>query len=415
MAITQLCGFELGRTTAPPNTSNNVVVDSIQSGTPATTVDAVRPRSGLYAFHANVTSDFVWLEFYQVLSDNSNPAIYLSCRFYAYFVTLPTSNSYIWQLSETLPPGVRANTDGSVTQQDGGATQTTGAAGVIQTGTWQLWEIDFNYTSGAGMRVFVGGTLACSRDAAPTASANSFTRIGVGVNSAPTTCEVFFDDVVWYDSTIGNDLGVDYSIDLLKPISDSQVSPTNAWLGGAGGTTNLWNAVDNVNPPRGLGSGFLNTTQIKCSSATNPAFYEATCAAYNTVIGANTILAVQPVIHNSAVTIEGAGVNTGDVWITGNPTQTQPALAAIGSFEFGGGPTTGVAITTTTAAGISSWIPTSGVVTSAPVVTVAVQPTVRVDKTNGLTDASHVDFIGIYVMHNFTLLTRNMPISRGGH
>jgi hypothetical protein len=106
---------------------------------------------------------------------------------------------------------------------------------------------------------------------------------------------------------------------LLKPTSDSA---RTGWTGGAGGTTNLWDAVNNT-PPAGVAAASeTNTSQIKdlVSSATNN--YDATLTDYTTA----GVPAGQPVTLVQSVIVGGTNPSTGGisgaVQVVSNPAQS---------------------------------------------------------------------------------------------
>src|SRR5213079_3376565 len=93
-----------------------------------------------------------------------------------------------------------------------------------------------------------------------TASATSVGNASFGWITNPGASKVLnIDDVAINDisGTTQTSWPGEGNIVLLKPTSDNQIG---SWTGGAGGTTNLWDAVNNT-PPVGI-TGGSNTATI---------------------------------------------------------------------------------------------------------------------------------------------------------
>ncbi len=104
------------------------------------------------------------------------------------------------------------------------------------------------------------------------------------------------------------------SVRLLKPVADEAIG---AWTRGAGGTTNLYQAVDNI-PHAGLADGAM-TDNSQIVSATNGSDYRCTLEPYNTYVDTSyqrlaTIQAVAAHARNTTATSQ-----TGNYWVASNP------------------------------------------------------------------------------------------------
>jgi len=115
-------------------------------------------------------------------------------------------------------------------------------------------------------------------------------------------------------------------IALLLPISDSK---RMNWTTGAGGTTNLWDAVNKTPPLGALAASETATSNIKSTYSGIVQDYDTNIAAYTTapIYSTDTILLVQPMArfgnHGSDVTISGG------VQILNNPVGSMSTLYAL--------------------------------------------------------------------------------------
>jgi hypothetical protein len=195
---------------------------------------------------------------------------------------------------------------------------------------------------------------------------------------------------VWYDDLVV-DIGetptaaiVDSRVFLLKPISDNQ---RGSWTGGAGGVSNLWDAVDNV-PPVGTATE-TDTTQIESadSSGNNATDeYRVNLTTYSDAGIKNATL-----IRNVMLCINhGEDISTGSKTITAgmfsNPAGSLPTAWDVA-------PASGLLATYP-----SQWFWTRIVQSvSFSGVDVNASPVVNMRKTDTSTRVASVDFIGLYV------------------
>jgi hypothetical protein len=194
---------------------------------------------------------------------------------------------------------------------------------------------------------------------------------------------MLLDDIAVNNSTGGNETGYpnkDGKVVEAVPIGDSAIGN---WTGGAGGVTNLWQAVDNV-PPAGLGSASeTDTSQIK--NSTNSAVgYTANLTTYSTLglVTGDVVTLVQSIaISSQEVT---TGTRTGTQQLTSNPVVAATAM----NFNEGG-----------VAAGtyLTGWAHDRGTITYSPSVTLGSSPMMRCIKTDTGTRADDICYMGLLV------------------
>lgn len=210
---------------------------------------------------------------------------------------------------------VRLNSDGSLSFYSGGSLQ--GSSAALSTNTW-YW---------IGVRTASGTSIACLQVDGVTAVTGTITSgthgsaLGFSGTEA-SAVDVYFDDLIADNAGFLQPSKVDTAL----PISDETITNVTA---GAGGTSNLWDAVNNT-PPAGVASASeTNTTNIRFpASATCD--YVVNCETYTTLgVGASdTIIAVQAIIRH------GEDIATGTK--TANATGTQnPSISGMTGFTFG--------------------------------------------------------------------------------
>ena len=157
-----------------------------------------------------------------------------------------------------------------------GGSSGTGATKTLSTGRWYKVQIKLGITSSTAgtAQLKVDGTNIDSSPVSitfPTAGEAdpNFISIDSGIGGAD-----FYIDNLVLDSVAGStptDLNDDgLVVALLLPISDYDIDD---WTGGAGGTTNLYDAVNNT-PPTGTDTE-TDLTQIECAVKNSQAVYGA--------------------------------------------------------------------------------------------------------------------------------------------
>ncbi len=168
-------------------------------------------------------------------------------------------------------------------------------------------------------------------------------------------------------------------IGLSLPISDNA---RGTWTGGVGGTTNLYQAIDNT-PPVGTASE-TDTSQIESNANSGSAPADFNMTAPSTLgMGANDIMRVArlTVVHGEDVT---TGTKTGSMTVVSNPAQ-----GSSDTFTFGDNQATALGTWP------SFWVTRPGTTLYDPSVTPSTSPVARVTKTDTTTRVASVCFMGI--------------------
>lgn len=317
--------------------------------------------------------------------------IFCSVRFYMYIASLPSAQTVIYtgqRLNISVYQTILLNTDGSIDIQDGAGVTAHSSPRKLTTGVWHQISLGVNPNDGSNhISLTVDGVLWAQVTSTPT-NTIVYDAAWIGVGIANTTCnsDIYFDDIIWDNGLNGEVvIGPGFQV-LLKPVSDSAIGN---WTGGAGGVTNLWQAVDNE-PPLGTTAALeTNTTQIKNGSATVPSDYTAKCQTYAAagVPSGSKINAVAAIDSDSTESI--AAPTLGALWIASNPAQGVPLV--FNNFAYNDD--TGIAIGTFP----QGWTTREGPVTTSPTVTLTVAPTVSIRKITSSALVDDVDFMGIYV------------------
>jgi hypothetical protein len=347
-------------------------------------ISATEKRSGNYALFCDTTSqtaEYVEHTHTNFAAINSET---LFVRFWFRFSGAPAFNTRVLAVrwASTTVQSVFLGTDRTMY-----LTNFTGnRSAVLAANTWHLVEFRARPLTGADeWELRVNGTVVVNSTAA--SGEGSLNFITIGLNAAPDTpgISAYFDDFA-----VNNSAGTsenswpdpDGKIIALKPISDNA---RVMWTGGAGGTTNLYDAVNNT-PPIGH-STETNLTQIEHpgGSATSNDDYDANMESYTTGgIGASdTIKVVVPVC------IHGEDVSTGTKILA---TQVVSNPAGTLNNQFNAGDDAG-------ALGIypSFWKPGSEDAVYAPTPTLGTSPVMRVRRLLA-TGTRVASVCGMYLM-----------------
>lgn len=208
-------------------------------------------------------------------------------------------------------------------------------------------------------------------------------RFEVGTSTSPgASWVIYFDDVAFNDDQGSSENSYPGAgrIVLLKPTADSQVG---SWTGGTGGTTNLFDAVDNT-PPVGTASE-SNTTQIESadSSGDNSTDeYRATLTTYDAAGVRGRIKLIHPGLWHGEDA--ATGTTTGSVGMFSNPAGSLKAftygadLGALGTWD-------------------TNWEWTYADPIYDPAVDLSVAPVMNVRKTDAAANVGSVCFMGALV------------------
>ena len=185
-------------------------------------------------------------------------------------------------------------------------------------------------------------------------------------------------------------------------VSASLSAGTKYWAcirrSGSADTTNNFNVVGNNSNHNGIRYAIVNSTGTWSLNTADGAL-----AFYVTAGVADTVLAVQA-FANHAEEIS-TGTKTGVLYTTSNPSQSAPAAASVGSFDFGDDSGAITAFTAATSTWRTGWGAVADVRSSAPTLSSAVA--VRIDKTDTTGRIGHADFLAVYVLYQFPAATSN--------
>ena len=242
------------------------------------------------------------------------------------------------------------------------------SAATIKINTWYRVELHCKTVTGAS------DTAALRLDGVEIASATGLALSDVnvggvryGIMDAVGASRVFmYDDMAVNDDTGSNQTSWpgDGTVAYSRPLSDNARGAN--WTAGAGGTTNLWDAV-NADTPAGVAfASATNTSQIKnTNTADTTGNYDANMESYTTAgVGAtDTIVLVQSVTQVGST---GEDI-TGAVQIVSNPAQSSEESKSMGA---------GSAMGSYGTAWESVW----GAAQYAPVVVFGTQPVLRIGR-----------------------------------
>jgi hypothetical protein len=306
-------------------------------------------------------------------------------RMYFRVNALPSSTARIMYMQESAGgalAGARLTAAGKIQlfNETGSPAQIgSDSAATVTTDTWYRLELYVKTAAGAtdacelrldGVSVASGSGLSLSE--------NQIIRLFMGwVNDAGANGRTFWiDDVAVNDDqgATNNTWPGEGSIVYLDPTADSAL--TGSWTAGAGATTSLFDAVNNV-PAAGLAAGSAtNTSQIKnTNTADTTGNYDATMQSYTTagLLSTDTITLLQPVAQHGT----SAGVNvTGGLRVVSNPAEAEE------SFSIG----RGVAIGTYP----TQWATWWGAAINSPSVTLGTQPVMRVGRRGVQAAEAHI-------------------------
>ena len=359
MAVTWFSSLDAGEFTA----------DDVAVGNGSPAYDTSIKRTGPRSVRFDVASGAgAWLNPTAAASTN-----YL--HFGLYLATLPTvQRGIVWPPGGSSP-NLRLNPDGTLSYYSTGSTLIGTTATALSTGQW-YW-IGVRRSTGTSV-VFLQIDGQDALTGTGTLSADS---INFGVTGgAASALDLYFDDII-QDSA---GFLAPSKVALLLPISDS--ARAALWTGGAGGTTNLYDAVNNT-PPIGTATE-TDLTQIEHagnSGGTTDA-YDANMTTYSTagVAAADTVLAIQLVAAHGEDVTTGAKllafsvVSNPAIAATGNITVGDASPAALGTYP-------------------SEWGLHFGTLTTSPSVTVGTSPVMRVVRPETANRVASVCLMGMNV------------------
>lgn len=356
------------------------------------TASVTSPRTGAACWEHDSTGSNTASYVAMAITPATNRSFFV--RDYLSFDALPGSSVPVLGFLTTTPAllaSIRVTSAGvaQLWNETGTPAQIGSDGPTLSPGTYYRFELEFRVATGGGAASTAKARIDGTEFAAST-SANLGTvgagLVRMGWLTAPGASKKCRSD----DLAVNDDQGANQNtypgagnIALLVPISDN--ARASLWTGGIGGTTSLFDAVDNK-PPVGTATE-TNTSQIEHagSAAGTTDAYDANMTTYtNAGIGAGaTINVIVPLINH------GEDVTTGTKLLTFSVV-SNPAIASAGNFAAG---LDGGLLGTYP----SGWFTTLGTTTYAPSVTLGTSPVMRVTRPEVATRVASVDFMGMVV------------------
>lgn len=356
-------------------------------GAAASTIVSAAARSGLLGWRCasgagNATS---------FISSNVGQSGVIYARAYLRFTDLPASTVIVMRFgtgTATFYYSARLTSLGKLQLfEDTGGTQVgSDSAATIVTGQWYRIEMFHSsyLNTPDSVELRLDGVTVASQTAEVQSTAPVAFQVGwIDAPGANKTLDI--DDMCMNDDS-GADQNTwpgDGNVVLLLPTSDN--ARAALWTGGAGGTTNLFDAVDNT-PPVGTATE-TNTTQIEHAggAAGSTDAYDANMTTYTAAgVGAtDTITLVQ------LIAVHGEDIATGTKLLAFSIV-SNPAVASSGNVTAGND--AGALGTYPT-----NWTIHRGTVSYAPTVTKGTAPVMRALRPETATRVASVCFMGILV------------------
>lgn len=310
----------------------------------------------------------------------------LYVRAYFYATAAPSTAAEILGTNSTTDPLVRFRTDGAIELLVNGSAVGSASASSIADSTWHRVEMKVVISAGdnyTDAEVLLDGTTVATWSGTQGRAGGNFRW---GWSQQPGANKIIYaDDVAINDSTgaANNSYPGSGNVILMAPISDNA---RGAFTAGAGGTTNLWDAVNNT-PPVGVAeASATNTSQIKNRTTTNTTNCDLNLDTYaNAGVGASdTVNAI--ICYAAHGEDPGTGTKAGSVSMVSNP--------AIGAATFNFGDDVGAQGTY-----LGNWKWKATAASDAPSVTIASAPVIRITCTSGATGSRSASccFLGAYV------------------
>jgi len=388
MAYTIINGFETG------SVYSDVGQVDIWTGAAVSVVTTpIRTGTGTYALKTSATSGTDAWSFVTLRSKNAGGTFrtteVLCARCYFYIETMPNFSGSFRTIFNTFDGSsgtsvlLRPDTGTLQIATAAGTSRVDSAAGVVTTGQWYKLSFD---ASGGTRTLYLDDVQIAQSTGGVSAAASERIEVGydcwkTGASGATVTFSFLWDDVITSNSSFGGP-GPSSGCKLLLPAADP--GALNSWTNGGGGTTSIFEGVNN-RPPTGAAAA-TNGIKIKNAGSTANLDYVATMQTYTAggIPAGATINAVMPIcVDGEEVT---TGTKTGNIWCASNPSQT----AGGNSFDYGDD--LGALGTFPTL-----WMPHYGPATSSPSVTLGTAPTVTVRKTAATARVVDVTLLGLYV------------------
>lgn len=367
-------------------------------GTTPPVRDVTTPRSGAAAWKcdsaAGNTTSFITANF----SAAVNTSFFL--RVYMNFSQLPGGTIKVVSYESTAI-SARLTSAGKLQLWNDSAGTQIGSDSAATVATGSYYRIELKIQTAAGTTQIAACELQL--DGVSVASTTGLaisapTSINIGWQAAPGASKVcFVDDVALNDSTGAAQTSWpgDGKIVLCVPVSDN--ARTTGWVTGAGGTTSLWDAVNNT-PPVGVADTGTATSQIRDATSEASASYDANLTTYTAAgVGASdTVNVVIPMVATGAPVTTGS--KQGLIGMASNPAITTVALSATGTAgAFWAGAGAGTYPT--------GWKWSFGTTTYAPSVTLGTSPVARITQVTASTRIADVCALMMYVDYTAAAIT----------
>jgi hypothetical protein len=306
-----------------------------------------------------------------------------------YVAALPTGTRKLMFLGKVGGSGIKWDmsaillSNGKIVLNVAGNTRGT-TTGAVSVGNFYNLQLAMKIDGANSVHIVkvLGETLSYA-GGEPDTQAMSYLYLGKETSDA--TYDVYFSDFVLNDDQ-GSDENTypdaNEHVGYLFPIGENVISN---WTGGAGGTTGLYDAVNNA-PPLG-NSSETDLTNIKNAVASAADDIDFVCSAYSSLgIGAGyNVHVVRAIVRHGEHT--AANTKAGAVLVA-----TNPAQSVEDGFNFGGN--AGAHGTE-----ISNWRTTYGAPQYNPTLAHETNPVVRLGKRTAITDVVCCDFIAIIVTY----------------
>jgi hypothetical protein len=381
VARLQTKGFELGYlgTSAPDGLT-------ITAATPALSISTAQPRSGSRSLFMPVATSGGSNNAY--LTQAGVTGVTYSWRSYVYLTGFPPSGQAVNFLAITTSGDVgivvlQIDSTGNLTFINNAASTTIGT-GTITLNTWYRVEIsikiDTTTAANATAECQINGVSIGSTTGSLGTTLPSRYKYN-GDNQPSGGLSYYVDDVALNDSTGTSQTSWPGSgkVVLLVPTSDNA---RTGFTGGAGGTTSLFDGVDNI-PPVGAADPGTNTSQIRDATSSATDNYDANMTTYSAAgIGAgDTISLVYWMISHSTASLTSVPTRAGR--LVSNPAEGADTTLTLPSAVAG--------------AWAVGWATDRGAMIYNPTVTLGTAPVLRVGKRTASTRIVDVAFMGIYV------------------
>lgn len=303
----------------------------IHTKTGAVTRDTATKRTGLASWKCDTGAGnaAAWFELDSISGVSANTTQWF--RYYVRFTSFPTTTvAFMMFGTPAVSQGVslKITPSGTVIFFDEISDVDIDSASSfnLSTGTWYRMEVSLTFngsTQLTGASYRINGQDEGSGSVTPTSIIYAFSAGWMtGGLTGNANLVMHVDDFAVNDSTgsANNSWPGAGGVVRMLPTADSQ---RGSWTGGSGGTTNLFDALDNV-PPAGTASE-SNTTQIESTddsgdNATDE--YRASMGSYTTAgVPADATIdgIIQLIAHGEDAS---AGTKTGSFGLQANPAET---------------------------------------------------------------------------------------------